>query len=86
MINDKNKKSWCVNAFHAMSANNDGSTKMCCMIKDSYNNLSFMPNKSFKKLVIGERSILENFNNPISDGIRKNLDNGKILVTDFALE
>jgi len=72
MINDNNKKSWCVNAFHAMSANNDGSTKMCCMIKDSYNNLTFFP----KKLIIGKTSIRDNFDNTIAKKIRNNLDNG----------
>jgi sulfatase maturation enzyme AslB (radical SAM superfamily) len=34
MINDNNKHSWCVNADHAMSANNDGTTKICCMIEN----------------------------------------------------
>ena len=31
MINDTNKTSWCVNAYHAMSGMNDGTTKICCM-------------------------------------------------------
>lgn len=72
MINDQNKDSWCVNAFHGMSANNDGSTKMCCMIQTSYNNLSFAP----KQMFIGVKSIEENFNNSIANTIRNNLDNG----------
>jgi len=72
MITEKNKNSWCVNAFHAMSANNDGSTKMCCMIVDSYQNLMFFPNK----LMIGKTSIQENFNNKIAEKIRNNLDKG----------
>ena len=72
MINETNKDSWCVNAFHAMSANNDGSTKMCCMIKHEYNRMSFMP----KNLYIGKKSIQDNFNNSIAKDIRKNLEKG----------
>jgi len=37
MINDNNKHSWCVNADHAMSANNNGTTKICCMIENDEN-------------------------------------------------
>jgi len=33
MINENNKHSWCVNAEHAISGNNEGTTKICCMIK-----------------------------------------------------
>lgn len=41
MITENNKHSWCVNAEHAMSANNDGSTKICCMIaNDEHMSLS----------------------------------------------
>jgi len=71
MINEKNKHSWCVNAEHSMSANNDGSTKMCCMIKDSYNNF-----EKTNKYIIGETSIVENFNNPSSIKIREDLKAG----------
>jgi len=35
MLNDNNKHSWCVNADHAMSANNNGTTKICCMIENN---------------------------------------------------
>lgn len=72
MLNENNKHSWCVNAEHGMSANNDGSTKMCCMIQDSYNNML----KDNKPMFIGVSSILENFNNPASLAIRQNLQNG----------
>jgi hypothetical protein len=34
MMNEKNKNTWCVNAEHAMSGNNTGSTKICCMYRD----------------------------------------------------
>ena len=71
MINDTNRHSWCVNSHHSMSANNDGTTKMCCMIKAHYNNLSKTEN-----YYIGQLPIIENFNNPIAVRIRNNLDNG----------
>lgn len=31
---DKNKDTWCVNADHAMSGNNTGTTKICCMYRN----------------------------------------------------
>ena len=34
MINDNNRHTWCVNAEHAMSGNNTGTTKICCMYRD----------------------------------------------------
>ena len=71
MINDNNKHSWCVNAFHSMSANNDGSTKMCCMIDDAYNDMSY--NKIY---FVGKSSIKDNFNNSLSNAIRNDLENG----------
>jgi MoaA/NifB/PqqE/SkfB family radical SAM enzyme len=66
MINDTNEHSWCVNAVHGMSGNNDGGTKICCMAKESYGG----QNK------LGQISILENFNNPRAMQIRDNLNNG----------
>ncbi len=66
MITEKNKHTWCVNAVHGMSGNNDGSTKMCCMAQSNY--------RTGNKL--GKKSILENFNNPDAIAIRENLDNG----------
>lgn len=73
MINETNNETWCVNAFHSMSANNDGSTKMCCMIDKAYNSLSTTDTNYF----IGERSIAENFNNPVAEEIRTALNDGK---------
>jgi MoaA/NifB/PqqE/SkfB family radical SAM enzyme len=52
MINDNNKQSWCVNADHAMSANNDGTTKICCMI-DNVEDMSLTGNtiqENFQKI------------------------------------
>lgn len=72
MINENNKNSWCVNAFHSMSANNDGSSKMCCMISDEYNSFE----NSTKDYYIGIKSISDNFNNPHSIKIRQDLETG----------
>lgn len=71
MINENNKHSWCVNAFHGMSANNSGSTKMCCMIASDYNDLD-----NEKIYFIDKISIQENFNNRHSLRIREDLENG----------
>lgn len=67
MINDKNKDTWCVNAFHGMSGNNDGSTKLCCMYKDD---------NPDKKLILGRSSIDDHFNNKVFQIVRADLDNG----------
>lgn len=64
MINDKNKHTWCVNAFHAMSANNDGTTKICCMHRHPEN------------YSLSKYSIDECFNQPDFTTVRKELDNG----------
>lgn len=70
MINEKNQHSWCVNAFYGMSANNDGSTKMCCMVSKEYRR---MGDTDYS---IGKVSIKENFDNPHAISIRENLNNG----------
>ena len=70
MINDTNKQSWCVNAFYGMSANNDGSTKMCCMIKRSYTDCDTI------NWNLSANSIKDNFNNPQALAIRENLQSG----------
>jgi len=73
MITKENAHSWCVNAEHGMSANNTGTTKMCCMIKDAYNDLDPDVEPIY---IIGESKIQQNFNNPIAQRIRENLKNG----------
>jgi MoaA/NifB/PqqE/SkfB family radical SAM enzyme len=68
MLNNNNKHSWCVNAFHGMSGNNDGTTKLCCMYKaDELND---------PKLVLGEQSIDEHFNSRVFKLVREDLDAG----------
>lgn len=63
-MEEHNKHSWCVNAYHGMSANNDGTTKMCCMTSDKY------------MLDLTTKSIAENFDNPKAKIVRLNLQNG----------
>jgi MoaA/NifB/PqqE/SkfB family radical SAM enzyme len=64
MINDQNKHSWCVNADHAMSANNNGTTKICCMIRNE------------EEMAVGSNTIQENFNKSEFIDIRNALQNG----------
>ena len=72
MITETNKNSWCVNAFHGMSANNNGSSKMCCMITSDYNTMQDLQPIYF----VDKISIEQNFNNPASIKIREDLNNG----------
>lgn len=51
MINEDNKHSWCVNAYHALSGNNNGSTKICCMVRVDQ-----------ERMQLGSTTIAENFN------------------------
>jgi MoaA/NifB/PqqE/SkfB family radical SAM enzyme len=67
MLNEKNKHSWCVNAFHGMSGNNDGTTKLCCM----YN-----ADRTDPRLVLGEETLDEHFNNKVFQIVREDLDAG----------
>lgn len=64
MINDNNKHSWCVNAYHAMSANNNGTTKICCMIKN------------VEAMDLFSNTIQENFNKSKFKEVREELQNG----------
>jgi MoaA/NifB/PqqE/SkfB family radical SAM enzyme len=65
MINEQNKNTWCVNAFHGMSANNDGTTKLCCMYRPT----------DFNQ-VLGVDSIDEHFNKREFIKVREELNNG----------
>lgn len=67
MLNENNKHSWCVNAFHGMSGNNDGTTKLCCMYK---------PNHKDPSMVLGDQSIDAHFNNKVFQIVRQDLENG----------
>jgi MoaA/NifB/PqqE/SkfB family radical SAM enzyme len=64
MINENNKHSWCVNADHGMSANNNGTTKICCMIANE------------EKMALGSNTIEENFQKIEFVKIREDLQNG----------
>jgi organic radical activating enzyme len=58
MINDKNKNTWCVNAYHAMSGMNNGTTKICCMHRPEERNMrlgydkisDILQKKEFKRI------------------------------------
>jgi molybdenum cofactor biosynthesis enzyme MoaA len=63
----QNKDTWCVNAFHGMSGNNDGSTKLCCMYK---------PDPADVALILGTQSINEHYNNEVFQSVRSDLLNG----------
>jgi hypothetical protein len=65
MINESNKHSWCVNAYHGMSANNNGTTKICCMINNK------------EEMALGTNTIKENFNKPKFIEVRSALENGE---------
>lgn len=65
MINETNKTTWCVNADHAMSGNNTGTTKICCMYRDEG-----------LKHSLGLESIQENFNQEDFIKVRNTLNQG----------
>ena len=66
MINEQNKNTWCVNADHAMSGNNTGTTKICCMYRDED-----------LKHSLGAEPIAINFNQKAFQEVRDTLDSGK---------
>ena len=63
--NIKNLDTWCVNADHAMSGNNTGTTKICCMYRNE--NLTH---------TLGVHTIKENFNQENFQRARKDLSEG----------
>ena len=67
MINDNNKDTWCVNAFHALSGNNNGSTKICCMIRTSDSEVKYL----------GTDTINENLNQENIISVRNALQAGQ---------
>jgi len=67
MINDKNKNTWCVNAFHGLRGANDGSTMPCCMYK---------PDHIDDPMLLGRESLDEHFNHPLLQKLRDDLNNG----------
>jgi MoaA/NifB/PqqE/SkfB family radical SAM enzyme len=64
MMNENNKQSWCVNADHAMSGNNNGTTKICCMIENT------------GEMTLNSNTIQENFQKIDFIDIRKDLQAG----------
>lgn len=79
MINDNNKDSWCVNAFHAMSGNNDGTTKICCMIQQGSRTAPSTTKgviASDRIPILGNEPIDEHFNRPLFTNVRNALSRG----------
>lgn len=66
MMNENNKHTWCVNAEHAISGNNDGTTKICCMFRDQNLKHSF-----------GVDTVQTNFTQPAFQEVRDTLASGK---------
>ena len=66
MINENNEHSWCVNAEHAMSGENTGRTRICCMTRDDK-----------KLLSLGKETIQENFNQEEVIEVRETLAAGE---------
>lgn len=50
-----NKKTWCINAFHSLSASNDGTTRPCCM---------YVSQNPTAKYVLGDKTIEQHLNHP----------------------
>lgn len=67
MITEQNEHTWCVNALHGISANNDGTTKLCCM---------YSPNKQDPTLTLGIQTIEENYNSKTFKQVRTDLLTG----------
>lgn len=67
MISEDNKHTWCVNAFHGLSADNDGKTKLCCMYR----------NTKKSEGVLGEIPLLDLFNSKEYLEVRDAVLNGK---------
>lgn len=65
MTNNKNLNTWCVNADHAMSGNNTGTTKICCMYRNERLRHS-----------LGVESIAVNFDQENFKKAREDLANG----------
>lgn len=78
MINDNNKDTWCVNAEHALAGNNDGTTKICCMI-DQTSQTSMRGNliASTRIPVLGVDSIEDHFNRQEFVSVRQALGKGQ---------
>jgi MoaA/NifB/PqqE/SkfB family radical SAM enzyme len=67
MITEHNEHTWCVNALHGISANNDGTTKLCCM---------YRPKKEDPTLILGKQTIEENYNSKTFQQVRTDLLKG----------
>jgi len=66
-MNPKNSKTWCINAFHSISASNDGSTRPCCV----YTTLKYDD-----EYVLGKKTIQEHLEHPDRIQLQEDCNNG----------
>ena len=68
-MNHTNKHTWCIDAFHGLSAVNDGRTRPCCMYK--------LPSQDSSKVMkLGQTPLLDHFNRQEFVELREALSNG----------
>ncbi len=65
-MNPSNKHTWCINAFHSLSASTIGETRPCCMYRPT----------TKTNLQLGKDKISDHFNNKEIINLRKDLTNG----------
>lgn len=65
-MNPTSKKTWCINAFHSLSASNDGTTRPCCM---------YVPHNPTGKFILGEKTIDEHLTHPEFVQLRTDCEN-----------
>jgi len=65
-MNPTTSKTWCINAFHSISASNDGTTRPCCM---------YVSQDADAKYVLGEKTITEHLNHPEFEQLRNDCNN-----------
>jgi organic radical activating enzyme len=66
-MNPTNSKTWCINAFHSISASNDGSTRPCCV----YTTLKYDD-----EYVLGKKTIQEHLEHPDRIQLQEDCNNG----------
>ena len=66
-MNPKNSKTWCINAFHSISASNDGSTRPCCV----YTTLKYDD-----EYILGKKTIQKHLEHPDRIQLQQDCNNG----------
>lgn len=70
MINDKNKHSWCANAYMNLSVHPNGGVKACCMSQKWYET-------SDGKITLNSASIIDFWNGPTRQDFIKKMESGE---------